>query len=79
MFIQIHAEANYKNSLSSDSSRRQQVQRNFPAWRTIVTWADPDTHKFRRWKASSSPKVIYVAYIPTMFTKHNEQVNLFAY
>ena len=41
----------------------------------IVTWADPDTHKPRRWKASSSPKVIYVAYIPTMFAKHIEQVN----
>ena len=35
MFIQIHAEANYINSLSSDSSRRQQVQEYFPAWRTI--------------------------------------------
>ena len=40
-----------------------------------VTKADPDTHKPRRWKASSSPKVIYVAYIATMFAKHNEQVN----
>ena len=41
-----------------------------------VMWADPDTHKPCRWKAtSSSPKVIYVAYIPTMFAKHNEQVN----
>ena len=42
----------------------------------IVTWADPDTHKPRRWKASSSPKVIYVAYIPTMFAKHIEQGKL---
>ena len=41
-----------------------------------VTWADPDTHKPRRWKASSSPKVIYVAYIPTMFSKHIEQGKL---
>ena len=40
-----------------------------------VKWADPDTHKPRRWKASSSPKVIYVVYIPTMFAKHYEQVN----
>ena len=40
-----------------------------------VTWADPDTHKPHQWKASSSPKVIYVACIPTMFAKHNEQVN----
>ena len=40
-----------------------------------VTWADQDTHKPRRWKASSSPKVIYVAYVPTMFAKYNEQVN----
>ena len=42
----------------------------------IVTWADPDTHKPHRWKASSSPKVIYVAYIPTMFAKHIEQGKL---
>ena len=35
MLIQIHAEANYVNSLSSDSSRRQQVQEYFPVWRTI--------------------------------------------
>ena len=41
----------------------------------IVTWADPDSHKPRRLKPSSSPKVIYVAYIPTMFAKHIEQVN----
>ena len=40
-----------------------------------VTWADPDTQKPCRWKASSSPKVIYVAYIPTMFAKHIEGVN----
>ena len=44
-------------------------------YNTCVTWADPDTHKPRRWKASSSPKVIYVANIPTMFAKHIEQVN----
>ena len=35
MFIQILAEANYINSLSSDSSRRQQVREYFQAWRTI--------------------------------------------
>ena len=34
-FIQIRAEANYINSMSSDSSRRQQVQEYFPAWQTI--------------------------------------------
>ena len=44
----------------------------------IVTWADPDTKPVGE-KACSSPKGIYVAYIPTMFAKHNEQVNLFAY
>ena len=42
---------------------------------TFVTRADPDTHKPSRWKASSSSKVIYIAYIPTMFAKHKEQVN----
>ena len=42
---------------------------------SCVTWADPDIHKPRRGKASSSLKMIYVAYIPTMFDKHNEQVN----
>ena len=42
----------------------------------FVTWADPDTHKPRRWKASSSPKVIYVAYIPIMFSKYIEQGKL---
>ena len=31
MFIQIQAEANSINSLSSDSSRRQQVQEYFPS------------------------------------------------
>ena len=32
----------------------------------------------RRWKASSSPKVIYVVYISTMSAKHNEQVNVYS-
>ena len=35
-------------------------------------WFGPDTYKPSRWKASSSPKVIYVAHIPTMFAKHND-------